>query len=116
MSEDKAKIFLDRVLNRIEIGEFDEHLSLPFASKKMLKILVEEKMQKKVETKSTPVISEKELFDLIDDIRETAAQTTATFIRVGILKENAKGIIPRYQISDKWAKFLNPPKATAKPE
>ena len=115
MSEDKAKIFLDRILDRIEIGEFDEHLSLPFASKKMLKILVEEKMQKKVETKSTTVISEKELFDMIEDIRETAAQTTATFIRVGILQENDKGVTPRYQMTDKWAKYLNPPKATAKP-
>ena len=116
MSENKPQIFLDRVLDRITDGEFDEHLQVPFASRKMLRVLVTKKMELKVESGSTPVISDNEIYEMIADVRETAVFTTAVFLEAGILQQNDKGVTPRYQVAPEWDKHFNPPKATAKPE
>jgi len=103
MNEDKAKIFLDRILERIDNGEFDEHLKLPFASKKLLKILVQSRMERKVESGTTPVISDRDIFDYIEELKETSAVTAGIFLKAGILIKGENGL----ETNPKWARALN---------
>ncbi len=112
MSQEKADIFLSRINDRINRGEFDKDLEIPFASKKMLKSLVKAKMNKKVETGATPILSENDLAECVRDIRETAVFTAAVFLEVGILQENDKKMVehPRYRVTTKWEEILNPKK------
>lgn len=107
--KEKAKIFLERILDRIDRGEFDKDLEIPFASRKLLKSLVESKMNKKIETNSTPVLSDNDLDECVKEVRETAAETAAVFMKIGILQENDAGETPRYQVSKEWESLLNPP-------
>jgi len=104
MKEDTAKIFLDRVLNRIDSGEFDEHLNIPFASRKLLRSLVESKMAKKVETNSTPVLSDTDLWNCVAEVRETAAHTASVFVKKGILVNDENGVLV---INPKLEKLIN---------
>lgn len=105
MNEDKAKIFLDRVLARIDNGEFDQHLNIPFASRKLLKSLVESKMTKKVETGSTPVLSDTDLWHCVEEVRETAAHTASIFFKKGILVKDENGVVG---LNPKLEKLINP--------
>jgi len=98
-----AKIFLDRTLQRVDNGEFDEHLSIPFASRKLMKLNIEDQMKKKLETNTTPVFSDAELYEIVGDVRESAAQTVAAFIKIGIMEETATG----YGLSEKWTKVIS---------
>ena len=104
--DQSAQIFLDRTLQRVDDGEFDEHLSIPFASKKLMKANIEAQMKLKIETNSTLVFSDAELYEIVGDVRESAAQTVAAFIKIGILEETKDG----YGISEKWSKVINPKK------
>ena len=61
MSQEQADIFLGRLMGRIDKGEFDKRLEIPFASKKLLKAVVKSKIDKKLETGATPILSENNL-------------------------------------------------------
>jgi len=104
MKEDTAKIFLERILSRIDNGEFDEHLNIPFASRKLLRSLVESKMAKKVETNSTPVLSDTDLWHCVEEVRETAAHTASVFFKKGLLVKDEKGVLV---INPKLEKLIN---------
>jgi hypothetical protein len=103
MSEDKAKIFLDRILERIDNGEFDEHLNIPFSSKKLLKSLVRSKMARKVETGATPILSDTDLWNCVSEIRETAAVSTAVFLKLGLLVEGKDG---KFEVPEKFRNLV----------
>jgi hypothetical protein len=106
MNENKAKFFLDRLLDRIDNGEFDEHLNIPFASRKLLKSLVEAKMAKKVETNATPVLSDTDLWNCVSEVRETAAYTASILFEKGLLVKDERGVGPNLTLE----KLLNPRK------
>lgn len=101
--EDKAKIFLDRILDRIDNGEFDDHLDIPFASRKLLKSLIESKMSRKVETHATPILSDTDVWTCVDEVRETAAYTALMLFNANILEKKDD----KLSVSDKWEKLLN---------
>lgn len=108
MSTEQAAIFLGRVMARVEKGEFDNRLSIPFASRKLLKAVIQSKIDKKLETGATPILSENNLDECIEDVRETAVYTAALFLETGILQENDKGSITKYEVTQQWNNLLNP--------
>lgn len=105
MKQEKVKIILDRIMERIDNGEFDKDLKIPFASKKMLKGLVESKMDIKLETNSTPILSDNDLDECVKEVRETAAHTASIFVKKGILVPDEDGILG---LNPKLEKLLNP--------
>ena len=111
--DQKAQIFLDRTLKRVENGEFDEHLSIPFASRKLMKAVIVEKMKQKVEKNATPVFSDTELYEIVGEVRETAAYTASVLSKVGILSDNGDG----FGLDTKWQEKLYPKRTrTTDPE
>jgi hypothetical protein len=105
MEPNRADIFLGRVMERIDRGDFDSQLEIPFASRKLLKSLVTQKMNRKVETNATPVLSDVDLDECVKEVRETAAQTAGLFLWAGILEKSEEGL----KVSEVWDKILNPP-------
>ena len=104
MDQEKVDIVLSRINSRIEDGEFDNRLDIPFASRGLLRSLIESKMTKKVETNSTPMLSENELDECVRDVVETAMSTAAVFLKAGILEKTNEGI----KVSESWKKLLTP--------
>jgi hypothetical protein len=101
--EKKAKILLDRIIDRIDSGEFDEHLDIPFASRNLLKSLVTSKIENKIENKTTPVLSDRDIFECVGEVRETAAYTASAFHKIGILKRNGDKI----ELDSEWEAKLS---------
>lgn len=108
--DQKAQIFLDRTLKRVDNGEFDEHLSIPFASRKLMKAVITENMKQKVENNSTPVFSDTELYEIVGQVRETAAETAAVFAEMGLLTDDGNG----YGLDQTWQEKLYPKKSKSK--
>ena len=104
--DQKAQIFLDRTLKRVDNGEFDEHLSIPFASQKLMKAVITDRMNKKIENNSTPVFSDTELYEIVGEVRDTAAETAALLSNIGIMADEGNGM----GISKKWQEKLWPKK------
>jgi len=102
MSREKADIFLGKINTRIELGEFDEKLSFPFASKRLLKALIGSKLDKKVETGGTPILSENNIEDCIQEVRETAVFTIALFLEMGVMEK----VDGEYKMNEKWEEIL----------
>ena len=104
MSQEKADIFIEKMNIRIEMGEFDKRLSFPFASRKLLRSLIKSKLDKKVETGGTPILSENNIEECIQDVRETAVFTTALFLEMGVMEK----IDGEYRVTEKWEQLLKP--------
>jgi hypothetical protein len=102
MDQEKVDIVLSRVNRRIEDGEFDSRLNIPFASKGLLKSLIGAKIAKKVEVNSTPMLSENEIDECVKDVIETAANTAAVLLKAGILEKTGEGI----KVSSVWQKIM----------
>jgi len=101
MSE-QAEVFLKKLNDQISEGQFDNVLTIPFMSRDLLRSSFQARMNKKVETHSTPLLSSTEIEDAIKDVEEIAVSTAAIFLEVGILENTAEGT----QLSEKWKKYL----------
>ena len=93
MENEKNKITLAKLNERIDAGEWDKYLSIPFATKKLLKSVIKTKINKKVEVGNTPMLTEAEIQLCIQEVRETAAYTTSIFLNNGILEKTENSII-----------------------
>ena len=101
MSE-QAKAFLKKLNDQISEGQFDNALTIPFMSRDLLRSSFQARMDKKVETHSTPLLSNTEIQDAVQDAREIAVSTAAIFLEVGILENTEEGT----QLSGKWREHL----------
>jgi len=101
MSE-QAQMFLTNVNNQIDEGQFDEHFTIPFMTRDLLKSLIKARLNTKLLTGSTPLLSEREINDAIKDAKETAATTAAIFLEMGVLERAETGI--RY--AEKWKMII----------
>lgn len=101
MSE-QAKSFLKKLNEQVDEGQFDDVINIPFASREMLKFSLKARLDKKIETGSTPLLSENEIKDAVKDVREIAVFTAAIFLEMGILQSTEEGI----KVSEGWEKKL----------
>jgi len=90
-------IFLEKIISRIDNGEFDEELTLPFMNKKLMKAVVTGKINKRAETGSAPVLNDADLKTIIEEMKEGAGSAFYLFVAYGILEEVEDG----YQLSKK---------------
>ncbi len=101
MSE-QGRVFLKKMSEKIRNGEYDESLNIPFATRELLYASVKARIDKKIETGATPLLSDSEIKDATKDTKETAAITCEIFYKAGITEKTEGGFI----ISDKWKRFL----------
>jgi hypothetical protein len=93
MKNDNVKVFLSKIKSKIESAEFDNELTEGFASRKLLYSAVVARIEKKIETKGTPVLSDSEIKECIKDVKEISLTTTALFLKSGILIKDSMGNI-----------------------
>lgn len=86
-------VFLGKIDKRIEAGEFDEQLNLPFTSTKLLKTAIEDKVNKRAELGKTPMLSETEIKNLVEDVREVGASTFKIFEELGFWEKDKDGAL-----------------------
>jgi len=101
MSE-QSIIILNKLFEQVDSGQFDNEITLPFMSRELVKSSLKSRMDKKVETGSTPLLSKSEVEEAVQDAKEIAVSTAAIFLEVGILENTEVGIM----FSEKWGKHI----------
>jgi hypothetical protein len=98
------KVFLNRMKIKIENGEYDQFMTLPFMTKKLFFANIKNRMEHRLETGGTPVMSDIEIKAVIDDMKETAGATFYLLVKHGILEKTDEG---KYELSKKGILALN---------
>jgi hypothetical protein len=84
-------VFLSKISQKIKNGEYDTQLSLPFMTKELLYITIRDKIQKKIDTGGTPILSEAEVKECIADVKESAVNIIALYLKLGFMKKTENG-------------------------
>lgn len=84
-------VFLSKISQKIKNGEYDTQLTLPFMTKELFYMCIKDKIQKKMDTGSTPILSETEVKECITEIKETAIGIIAIYLKLGFMKRTADG-------------------------
>jgi len=100
MSE-QSKVFLSKMSEKIKNGEYDGSVSL-FVSRELIYSSIKARVNKKLETGATPLLTDAEIKDAIKDAKETGDFIVSIFLDNGILKVSEDGII----LSEKGNKIL----------
>ncbi|MFW6311343.1 MAG: hypothetical protein ACOC1K_03815 [Nanoarchaeota archaeon] len=102
MKEDQSEVFLYRIRSKIYAGEFDKYISIPFISKELIYSSIKGRVNLKLQTGGTPLLSDKEIKDAVSDAIETALITAKLFLEIGILKKE-NGV---YSVTEKGMKAI----------
>lgn len=98
---EQANVFLTKMSEKVNNGEYDNYLTIPFLSRKLLISSFKARINKKIETNATPLLSDVEIIDSINDAKEVATATAKIFLELGLLKETENGI----EVSEKLLKL-----------
>jgi hypothetical protein len=89
MNNETAQAFLNAMKDKIDQGDYDSELG-PFQQRKSLFASLKARIDKKLETGGTPILSEAEIKDAFKDAKEVAAITLGIFKKLGIIKNIKK--------------------------
>jgi len=92
------KVFLNNVQDRINDGEFDSYLTLPFMNKKLLMAAIKGKIERRIQKGGTPMLTDAEIIESIQEVKETAGTTFYLLVNNRILVKNDDGT---YELSHK---------------
>lgn len=90
-------VFLSKISQKIKNGEFDVYLTLPFMTKELLYISIKNRIQKKIDTNGTPILSDAEVKDCIAEVKETAVNIISIYLKLGFMKRTSDG----YEMTEK---------------
>jgi hypothetical protein len=85
-------VFLNKISQKIRSGDYNEYLTLPFMTKDLLLVSIRERINKKLLTKTTPILSDNEIKDCIDEVKETAVNIMAVYLRMGFIEKTEEGL------------------------
>ena len=97
------KVFLQEFKTRLETGEFDQHLTLPFMKKELLIAAVEGRVQRKIEKGTAPLLTDTEIQSSIEEAKEAAGGTFYLMVKYKILEEKEDGT---YGLSKRGARAI----------
>ena len=95
-------VFLTEMKAKINAGMYDDQLTLPFMTRKLMIATLEGKIKKRLESGGTPMLTDTEVKTLIEDMKEASGSAFYLFVQYGILEKTEQG----YQLSAKGAKAL----------
>lgn len=94
---DNNNVFLEEFSRRLEEGDFNKYLTMPFMTKNLLFSTAKGRIDRRLEKGGTPVLTELEIAAVIEEAREAAAGTFQLLLETGILEKTTEG----YQLSRK---------------
>lgn len=91
-------VFLNKIVQRIKNGDYDEKLVYPFMTRELLFNAIKSRLDKKIATGGTPILNENEVKECISDTKETALNIIALYLKLGFMEKTDNG----YQFTKKW--------------
>jgi len=90
MKDINNKVFLNKIIEKINFGNYDKYFDHPLLNRTVLIKIIKTKIEKKISSKSTPILSEVEIMKCIDEARDIALESTEIYVKLGILVKNEK--------------------------
>jgi len=88
---DNNNIFLTEFSKRLEEGEFDKYLTMPLLTKNLIYFTAKGRITRRLEKGGTPLLTEIEILNVIEESRIIAAETFNLFIDSKILEKTDTG-------------------------
>ena len=90
MSE-QSKVFLTKMQEKVKSGAYDKEITIPFMSRNSVYIAMKARVDKKLETGATPLLSEAEIVEAVKDAKEVAVITAEIFLKIGLIEKTDDG-------------------------
>jgi hypothetical protein len=91
MTETNNRVFLNKIAQRIKEGDFDKYLNFPFMTKELLYTRIKDRIEKKITTGGTPILTDTEVKECIEECRITAKETFVLFYKEGYIIRTENG-------------------------
>lgn len=91
MENPNNRVFLSKIAQRIKDGDFDKYLSLPFMSKELLYVRIKDRIERKIKTGGTPILTDYEIKECLEETKQTAVATFAMFLKEGLIVKSETG-------------------------
>lgn len=90
-------VFLNKISQRVKNGDFDAYLTLPFMTRELFISSIKGRIDKKIATGGTPILSDTELRDCLAETKETAVSIIAIYLKMGFMIKTEEG----YEMTEK---------------
>ena len=107
MNSESAQVFLNKMKDRLAKGEFDKEINVPFMKRESVYASIKARVTKKLETGATPLLSEGEIKDAIQDAKEVAAISLSLFSKIGLVEKTEERWIVT-PTGEKLLKYVSP--------
>jgi len=95
-------VFSIKIMQRIENGDFDAYLTIPFMTRNLLVSTIKGRLDKKITTGGTPILSDADLKDCLAEVKETAGFIVAVYLKLGFIVKTEEG----YEFTEKGHKII----------
>lgn len=101
MENPNNRVFLNKIAQRIKDGDFDRYLNLPFMTKELLYVRIKDRIERKIKTGGTPILTDSEIKDCLEETKQTAVSTFAIFVKQGLIERTEEGykLTPKGEIA-----------------
>lgn len=84
-------VFFSKIQQRVKNGDFDAYLTLPFMTRELFLNSVKGRLDKKIATGGTPILSDADLKDCLAETKETASYIVALYLKLGFIVRTETG-------------------------
>jgi len=98
---EQAKLFLNKIYEKIKNGEFDYAISM-FVSRELIYSSIKARVLQKIETEATPLLTDTQIKDAIKDAQDIGVKTMELFCKIGLIKMTEECFI----FPEKYKKLL----------
>jgi predicted small metal-binding protein len=84
-------VFYNKIMQRVKNGDFDAYLTIPFMTRDLFSKSLKGRLDKKMNTGSTPILSDAEIKDCLAETKETAANIIVTYLKCGFMVRTEDG-------------------------
>jgi len=85
------EVFLSKINQKINNGDFDMYLTIPFMSRDLLYLTIKGKITKKIATGGTPILNDSEVKECLADVKETSVYMLLIFTQLGFIEKTETG-------------------------
>jgi len=85
-------VFIIKLIQRINKGDFDVYLNLPFMSRDLFLSTIKTKLKEKILVGNKPILSDVEIKDCIAEVKETALNIIALYLKLEFIVRTETGI------------------------
>lgn len=98
MKTEQAKIFLKKIHERIEDGDYDSEMVIPFMDRELFFKLLKNKVESKEKKNVNPLLTTEEIKNVMKDLKETSVNIAGLYFKLGFIEKNKDG---QYNVTDK---------------